>query len=54
MVARGGDRSDADLAVALLGPVEIGSAGGVMTPVECQNSAIGAEQVFYGRFARVR
>jgi len=29
----GGDRADADLAVALLGPVEIGSAGGVMTSV---------------------
>ena len=33
MAAMGGDRADADLAVALLGPVEIGSAGGVMTPV---------------------
>jgi len=33
MAVMGGDRADADLAVALLGPVEIGSAGGVMTPV---------------------
>jgi predicted ATPase/class 3 adenylate cyclase len=29
----GGDRSDAGLAVALLGPVEAGPAGGVMAPV---------------------
>ena len=29
----GGDRADADLVVALLGSVEIGPAGGVMTPV---------------------
>ena len=33
MAVMGGDRADAGLAVALLGPVEIGSAGGVMTPV---------------------
>ncbi len=33
MAVMGGNRADADLAVALLGPVEIGSAGGVMTPV---------------------
>jgi len=33
MAVMGGDRADADLAVALLGPVEIGSAGGVMTSV---------------------
>ena len=33
MAVMGGDRADADLAVALLGPVEIGSAGGVMAPV---------------------
>src|SRR5271166_1708781 len=33
MAVMGGDRADADLAVALLGPIEIGSAGGVMTPV---------------------
>jgi DNA-binding SARP family transcriptional activator len=33
MPVMGGDRPDAGLALALLGPVEIGSAGGVMTPV---------------------
>ena len=33
MPVMGGDRPDAGLAVALLGSVEIGSAGGVMTPV---------------------
>ena len=33
MAVMGGDRAGADLAVALLGPVEVGSAGGVMTPV---------------------
>jgi DNA-binding SARP family transcriptional activator/tetratricopeptide (TPR) repeat protein len=33
MAVMGGDRADADLAVALLGPIEIGSAGGVNTPV---------------------
>ena len=33
MAVMGGDRADADLAVALLGPVEIGSGGGVMTSV---------------------
>ena len=33
MPVMGGDRADADLVVALLGPVEIGPAGGVMAPV---------------------
>ena len=33
MPVMGGDRPDAGVAVALLGPVEIGSAGGLMTPV---------------------
>ena len=33
MPVMGGDRSDADLLVALLGPVEVGPAGGVMAPV---------------------
>ena len=33
MPVMGGDRPDAGLAVTLLGPVEIGAAGGVMTPV---------------------
>ena len=33
MPVMGGDRADAGLVVALLGPVEIGPAGGVMTPV---------------------
>ena len=33
MPVMGGDRSDAGLVVALLGPVEIGPAGGVMAPV---------------------
>jgi DNA-binding SARP family transcriptional activator/tetratricopeptide (TPR) repeat protein len=33
MPVMGGDRADAGLAVALLGPVEIGPAGGVLTPV---------------------
>src|SRR5580704_19318126 len=33
MPVMGGDRPDAGVAVALLGSVEIGSAGGVMTPV---------------------
>jgi len=29
----GGDRSDGGLVVALLGPVEVGPAGGVMAPI---------------------
>src|SRR6516165_11191612 len=33
MPVMGGDRADAGLVVALLGPVEIGPAGGTMTPV---------------------
>ena len=33
MPVMGGDRSDAGLVVALLGPVEVGPAGGVMAPV---------------------
>ena len=33
MPVMGGDRADAGLVVGLLGPVEIGPAGGVMTPV---------------------
>jgi DNA-binding SARP family transcriptional activator/tetratricopeptide (TPR) repeat protein len=33
MPVMGGDRADAGLVVALLGPVEIGLAGGAMTPV---------------------
>ena len=33
MPVMGGDRPDAGLAVTLLGPVEIGAAGGIMTPV---------------------
>ncbi len=33
MPVMGGDRADVGLAVALLGPVEIGPAGGVLTPV---------------------
>ena len=33
MPVMGGDRADAGLAVALLGPVEIGPAGGTMTPL---------------------
>jgi hypothetical protein len=33
MFVMGGDRADAGLAVALLGPVEIGPAGGSMAPV---------------------
>src|SRR5215813_9932979 len=33
MPVMGGERGGADLVVALLGPVEIGAAGGVMSPV---------------------
>jgi DNA-binding SARP family transcriptional activator len=33
MPVMGGDRSDAGLVVALLGPVEVGPAGGVISPV---------------------
>src|SRR6266704_437504 len=33
MPVMGGDRADAGLVVALLGPVEIGPAGSTMTPV---------------------
>ena len=33
MPVMGGDRPDAGVAVTLLGPVEIGAAGGIMTPV---------------------
>ena len=33
MPVMGGDRADVGMVVALLGPVEVGLAGGAMTPV---------------------